>query len=370
MITPKRLIISARDPAAASQVADLGQKVLSDPRFIVRIIAQDPAYGLLKQVNVPVYKIISPVCVDPDSEQAKRLLSEVDGHVKEFEPDAVLCGLSSPGEGGVDEALLKVSVSKSYLLQDFWGEANEFFGKVADVFFVLDEDAKVINSKKFSNLSYVTGSPKYAKYKSYSNRLNHSAKGKLQIGFLGQSLSKYPGYQATIKKLCQGIIEANLNCEFIYRPHPREGVEEVKGVHLLLENCGFRSTVHIAEHESCEDFLVSLDVVCGVFSNGLYDSAYINYYCGGRGIVPMALLFDSEMQSLLKSVVDPGELPYFKRDLVLGVFEEDQISSALRLATNPKAGDSFVEASKRFLPNPENCLEEILNYIFLECCKT
>ena len=69
-------------------------------------------------------------------------------------------GLSTPFDGGIDEAVIALTKTPTYLFQDFWGEINTFFGGKPDSVFVLDEYAKALNEKKYMVASHIVGSPK------------------------------------------------------------------------------------------------------------------------------------------------------------------------------------------------------------------
>src|SRR5690606_25305719 len=128
---------------------------------------------------------------------------------------------------------LQMAQVPSFLLQDFWGEQNSFFGRGADRFLVLDaEAARLTHARhgKCDGATVIVGSPRHAGYARLdprgirdANRRTHNIPVDADVvGFFGQALHKSSGYVRTIAAWAEAVRDLPGSPVTLYKPHPRE----------------------------------------------------------------------------------------------------------------------------------------------------
>ena len=157
---PFRLLLSARDPAAAHGIAALHRMWSADTRFELQVVAQSPAWELLAGHGVAAIHVPGLRVTSPASSDVRALLSLADEVLRDFRPDALLTGLSGPHDCGIDEALQERCDSPRIVLQDFWGEQNRILGGHVELALVLDDLAAELTRAKHGTHSLVVGSPR------------------------------------------------------------------------------------------------------------------------------------------------------------------------------------------------------------------
>lgn len=352
------LLVSARDPAAAFQLAAFCEAVRDDPRFRLVVVAQQPALAILRQRGLEVRALPFVYARDPGGAEAHALLALADGILADTKPDVLLCGLSSPGEGGIDEALLARRQAPACVMQDFWGEQNDFFGRGPDAVFVLDESAAALSRARHGTPALVTGSPRHGEY----GRLDIAAArlavrsrfgidpGAPVAGLFGQHLHDRPGYRRTLAAWAGAALGMPRGTRFVYRPHPRELPGERAETLSWLAEAGL--AVATLDEATTEEALVACDAACTVFSNCAYDAAYLNYFSAAPLVTPMMLLFDAEMASLYASLAPFDELPYHSQGLVAAVRERAALGAALAEAIGEAGKARAWRAARQSLPDP------------------
>lgn len=352
------LLVSARDPAAAFQLAAFCKAARGDPRFRLVVAAQQPALDLLRAHGVESRALPFVYARDPDGAEAHALLALADEVLADARPDVVLCGLSSPGEGGIDEALLARRQVPAFVMQDFWGEQNDFFGRGPDAVFVLDEVAARLSRARHGTPAVVSGSPRHGEYRRIDIAGTRRAvrerfgiaPGAAVVGLFGQHLHDRPGYRRTLAAWAEAGLALPRGTRFLYRPHPRELPEERAQTRSWLQDAGLEAG--ILEAESTEESLVACDAACTVFSNCAYDAAYLNYFSASPLVTPMMLLFDGEMASLYASLAHLDDLPYLSQGLVAAVRDRAALGSALREAIGEPGKARTWRAARSSLPDP------------------
>lgn len=366
-MTPSRVLVSARDPAAALHLAEICRAALSDARFDLCVVAQQPAYAILRGRGLQVRAISAAAASSKDDPAGSTLLAEAKLILEQFRPDVVLCGLSSPGEGGIDEALLAVSRVPTFLMQDFWGEQNTFFGRGADTLLVLDQAAAKLSNFRHCAKTIVTGSPRHGAYKDFDSlqsrvRCRSSLDIPLErkvIGLFGQPLCHQAGYLRTLSKWADAVRALPCHPVVVYRPHPRELNTGITWTVDELRRLGL-SPIILAS-ESTEEALSICDAACAVFSNCAYDAAYLNYFCDSPLVTPMMLLFDHEMAAFYSSIADFKQLPYFSEGLALPVLHADELDQAMIEAVEQPCRERAWLSAKAFLSDPSNSAGLVLS---------
>lgn len=364
-----RLLVTARDPAAAYHLTEVVRCASGDPRFEVRAAAQEPAWGLLRRGGVEVQPLPDVKTRDPFSPSGIRLRALARTLLEEFEPDAVLCGLSTPFDGGIDEAVLAEARVPTFLLQDFWGEQNDLFGRRAELFLVLDEMAAELSWRRHGAPSAIVGSPRHATYRSIDGparrrdvRRALSLRPDVPvIGLFGQALHKLPGYRRTVEAWAAAMAAFPSPVVAAYRPHPRESEADRRHTLELLRGAELGPICVL--DLGVEDALLCCDVVCSAFSNCTYDAAYLNYFASQPLIVPLCLFFDPEVVEYFQQIVRLAEWPYLKSDLALPIHEAGHLRDALVEAVGRDARHRFWQAARQNLISPVGSPQRVLDVV-------
>jgi len=146
---PIRLLITARDVAAAHHLIQVARVAARDPRFSIAIAAQDPAARHFAAAGFRFDHVPAAAASDPGDPAAGVVRSAARALLERIQPDAVLVGLSTPFDAGLDEAILAETTVPSSLLQDFWGEQNLLFGRGADQILGIDLQALERNAERY-----------------------------------------------------------------------------------------------------------------------------------------------------------------------------------------------------------------------------
>lgn len=367
--SPVRLLISARDPAAAFHMSEIGRGALRDARFDVTLVAQPPAAQLLRQNGLPL-QALPPVLTLEAGAGARDLLALADHVLATHRPDVILCGLSSPGEAGIDEALLAQKQIPAALVQDFWGEQNRLLGGSPDLALVLDDFARHLTTARHGTPALITGSARHAHYAGIdacltrrARRAAHRVDADTEVwGWFGQPLQAFDGYRRTLSAWTQSLASLEANATVLYRPHPRETDTQKAWTRAQLTDAGLR--VVVAENYSTEDALLACNTVCTILSNCAYDAAYLNFFSDAPLLAPVLLLFDEELRSFYQQTVDIRHLPYVEKGLTLPVWDIGQLPTVLRHAAGPEARKALWQAARKVLPDPTHAITRVLDAVW------
>lgn len=371
---PIRLLASARDPAAALHMVAVCRAIERDSRFTLHLVAQAPAAGMLRAAGLPVRELPSLRAQQPGDVAAVELLKLADGILDELKPDILLCGLSAPSEGGIDEALLARRQVPALLIQDFWGEQNHFFGAAPDLTVVLDAYAAQLTWHRHGTPTLVAGSPRHSEYSGFDigaarTRVramfaaDTAAAKRVFIGLFGQPLHRFPGYQRTLDAWAQAVHGLPGTVHVIYRPHPRDTARDLSMTQRWLADR--RIDFVTLQDETTEDAIAACDAACTIFSNCAYDAAYMNYFSPTPLLTPVLMLFDPELRSVLAETGDYMRLPYIAGGLTLPVWREEDLAGALGRAAGEPCQAAVWAAARRELVNPLHAIEQIAERIVL-----
>ena len=364
----KSLLITARDAAAALHLIEVA-KVAPDRKDLqLEIVAQLPAARYFQAADIAVRKTSLPGAVKAGSSEAEALLAEADRILAEIRPDCVLCGLSTPFDAGIDEAILARFKGPSFVMQDFWGEANLILGCPADTYLSLDEEGVRLSSKRHGLNAEVVGSPRHSAYgKLDVARERKIARARLKtneattvIGFFGQALHHLGGYRRTLREWANAVKEFPGACLPVYRAHPRESEADRRWTRDALLDMGLK--VRMSEEKDVEHSLLSCDVACSAFSNCTYDVAYLNYFSREPLITPLSLFFDEEIVAYFQKMVKLSEFPYLKSGLVEDVRSASDLDESLRNAAQPETKLRYWQAAQR-LHNPIEAPQKVLDRV-------
>lgn len=381
-----RLIFSARDAAAALYVAPLARLAAENPQHTVTVLAQQPAFGILSRAGMNPVFIEAPAVNHPHEPAAEALLNEAAHWVTHYQPDAIVTGLSSPGQGGIDEALLKVAECPTFLLQDFWGELNSFFEAAPTVYLVLDAAASELTTQRHGGQSFIMGSPRHAHYSQLDiPGIRQTSRAKLNvnagrvIGWFGQSLHHISGYTAVIEQwvaAVESLAVESLNdasdqkLTILYKPHPRES-EAQRQRTLALLSVNPTVPVRFLEDWPVEDALIACDCVCSIMSNCLYDAAYLNFYSQTPLLSPVSVLTSKALLDNLSAQIAFEALPYSRLNLANTILPADVLADSgteelrqkLAFALSPAGIETAWLNARRHLVSPTDAAAETLIFI-------
>jgi hypothetical protein len=366
---PLRLLISARDPAAAYHLTEVAKHALADPRFEVALVAQEPALSIMRTGGISPLPIPLEKALTVESEEAAALLGAAERILATTRPDAVLCGLSTPFDGGIDEAILARANAPRFLYQDFWGERNAFFGRGPDTCLVLDRMAAEMTWNRHRLPAVVVGSARHAAYadlapadRRASVRLRLGLAGDVPVySLFGQALASLDGYRKTVEAWVEAVKNLPGPRVAAYRSHPRENDEDRRRTLDVIRDAGL--DVLSLDGESVEDALLAGDVVGSAFSNCAYDAAYLNFFSGQPLLVPVCLFFEPGVVDYFQRIVRLKEWPYLKSGLVLPVYRHEDLSQALTSAAGDEAKRRYWEAARQNLVSPDGASQRVLDAI-------
>ncbi|WP_367606895.1 hypothetical protein [Legionella sp. W05-934-2] len=319
----KKLLITARDVGAAINIIEIVKYAHSLKNIELHLYVQNPAAKYFANANIAINPVLLNISHSPTDADGLLLLNYADKLIKEISPDVILCGLSTPGDGGIDEAIIFAAKNKipTFVMQDFWGEVNDFFGHCADFYLCLSDHAKFLSEQKYNCEGIVIGSPRHAWYGDadlFSKKLSLRHQYDLGhddevIGLFGQSLHHIPGYSRTILNFLNSLNHKKDELVLLYRPHPRETESQRQKSIAMLEESNL--TYVITENDKVEHSLLMSDVVVSILSNCLYDSCYLNFFSEVPLITPVALCYEEDLLRHLNNFSMISSSPYKSHNL-------------------------------------------------------
>lgn len=281
----KKLLMSARDPGAAANIAVLYEDLREICLFDIDLFASGSAYLMLKQKGFDPHLFeveIGKDHVDPSMESSSHLLEKASEILKKTGPDIVITGLSSFG-AGIDEALIFLSDVPVFAVQDFWGDVNLSLGKPADVYLVMDEYAAEITKKRCGARTEIIGSPKYSRYAFFdiegmrkrSRKYLGASEGKRVIGWFGQH-PDIPGYKDVFGAFLEAVARLKGDYTFFLREHPKFCASSKKNVDFLRSR-GV-SAIDVTGIGNAEEWISACDLLVTPFSLCGLDHAYMSAF--------------------------------------------------------------------------------------------
>lgn len=356
-----KLLITARDPATAVSFQILIPKLNADTRFEIKVLAQEPAATILKDLD----------CVEPFKAHKNFIhnLIQIEKIVKEFTPNAVLTGISGP-DAGVDEATLKVAEElgiESYALQSFWGDINQLSGAVPRHAFVLDDEATKLTNQRYKQVRCIPiGSIKHADFKDYDvlnlrqQKRQNLAEDEVVIGFYGQPILDIKGYFETIEAMVRQLQNWPKKFKLIYRPHPKESDELFNKTKQLFTNA-FANNVIVDNETDIVASLVKADLVVSVFSTCGFDNLYLNEISSTPFNSSIYLWFDSCMIQWWKDYSGLEIMPLISEGLLLSVDKESEMLNVFDQGLKPEVQHQLWLQAKAHLPDASLAVQTVVN---------
>lgn len=364
-----RILVTARDVGAALNIIEIVKILKQYAGVTVFIYAQPPASKYFLRAGIqPVFEV--PLPPSRSLNEASDLLSYANQLIDKLNPDIILSGLSSPGEAGIDEAIIAECPAhiKTFVLQDFWGEVNFFFEKLADCYLCIDYHAAEITKKRFNAKTEVIGSPRHAIYqtlnieeqRNYIREYFNITQSTKTIGLFGQALHGIPGYMETISQWLQACLQQEkTKLVIFYRPHPRESEADKEETIRLLNSSGLEWK--ILSTKLVEESFLACDLVCSFFSNCLYDAAYLNYFSLNPMVIPVVMNFHPEIKKYTNQFNLYEISPYRNQDLAFFCESPSTLANDINYLLSSECSHKYWLQSKIKLKNPNKSLDKILN---------
>lgn len=363
-MTPARNrgLLTARSACAAWGIAEIWKRAHLESDLEVLVAAQEPAATILTAENIPFSRVDHSAAVHVGSPEAEQLLMVGRELVEQFSPTVALVGLSAPGEGGIDEAVLVAADCPSFVLQDFWGDGNLFYGIQPDCYLVSDEVAAEATEARQGVKSLVLGSPRHARYAATdfdelrlevlnSYRLEEESE---LIGFFGQPLIHLPGYRATVVAWARAVSQLDLDEQVVYRPHPSSTRTQVEEILRILESFGL--AVLCIEGGPIERVITICTIVTSAMSNSNIDAAYVNHYSTAPKATPLYMLTSADVMDYVSEFQDVASIPTVKQGLARQIGPNDDVALEISRARHPAARRSVWQCAQE-LPDPGDALE-------------
>ncbi|KTD47618.1 hypothetical protein [Legionella quateirensis] len=367
----KKILVSSRDVGAAINIIEIVKLAQHDTNFELFLYIQPPASTYFQSNNLSFELVPHIIVKQSEYEKGQVLLHYARDILDKINPDVILCGLSTPGDAGIDEALITVAKNKipTVVMQDFWGEVNDFFGVCADYYFCLDQEAKRLTEERNRCEGIVIGSPRHSWYKTLNlNQLRNELREEaglmahdLVIGLFGQSLHHIPGYKETLAELLTLVSEVQPAAKIVYRQHPRESEDNALITRNLLE----RSEVSfsLVNHKKVEHSLIMCDAVCSILSNCLYDASYLNFFSSTPFITPIAFCYKEDILKHLNNFNMINASPYKEKNIAcMFDFKKPELKQLEYLFSDLGKQEHWLASKK--LENPDRAAAKALNTLF------
>ena len=364
-----RLLVSARDPGAALSAREIVRLAMGHPRFDVRLVASEPAYSILKDERLCVQRADAVTVASLHEAHSSRLFEKMRALVRDFDPHAVLVGLSSPG-AGLDEMLLALADGRlTYAVQDFWGDINFTLGVLALTYFVIDAEAARLTRLRADVRTVRSGFVKYASYAELDAlRLREESRAALGlngdtqlIGFFGQPLWRIPGYAETLSAFGESKRQINDRSVLIYRPHPKESYTDHTEAARVLRRAAGDAFVETAL--PTRSLLAACDIVVSCFSSCGYDGLMLNRFSP----VPLAsvvyLMFEPGLRDWFQTHTGLSEMPPARDGLALSVTSIASLDETLLSAGCAVMREKLWSRVKERITDPRSSSGKILETI-------
>lgn len=363
-----RLLISARDPGAAQEMAVVAHRGRARGDLEIHLVADEPALGMLRAEGLHVAAACAPTA--QDLSEAARLLSAARDILDEYRPNAVLTGLSGP-EAGIDEGLLAVCSDRpTYAVQNFWGDVNRVLERPAGLYFVLDSEAAALTQALHLASAQVTGSPKYAAFAALDplglRKLERARCGfgpnDAVIGFFGQPLWHIDGYAEAFSALVRAASRVQ-RTHVVFRPHPKDTREDGERARRILKRAGI--TFSFDGNTPISALLATCDIVCTAYSSCGFDAIML----GRVASAPLGVVVYVMTPALCehyKSATGLDRLPPVSQGLAFEARHEETLTDQLERALRPETQLNLWRLARRVVPEPVSAADRILDRILLD----
>lgn len=379
-----KLLITARDPATAVSFERLIPTLMSDDRFTIRVLCQPPGC----QIFAPLVEQYASdlILIEMPADEFTQVIEDdfLTAQFEDFQPDAVLTGISGP-DTGVDEAVLHYASEHgidSYALQSFWGDMNQASGATPNTAFVLDDEAVSITKRRYPEVeSIAIGSIKHIDYQYYDPIAARTAlrpslvdfadkqdfAEPVVLGFYGQPILEIPGYFETIEALTRQLSKWERSFKLMYRPHPKE-TDELRQKTLSLFENAFGDRVFLDGFADIKDSLVVCDLVLSAFSTCGFDNLYLNEMSAEAFNSSVYLWFESDLIAWWQDYSHLQEMPLISEDLLLSVDKEEKMLEVFEQGLTKAVQQRLWQQAKVHLPSAAESINILVNKIWSDFC--
>jgi len=361
-MTPHTLLLTARDTGAALQIGEIARSAWQYSSFTPVLYAAAPADRVLRGMGLEVVSVDTPVVSDTGSSDCEALFRTADEVLDMVKPDAILTGLSGHG-AGIDEAIIaRATGIPCYTFQDYWGDVNHLFDKIADCYFTLDESATRLTRERFHADACITGSPKHASYARLDTGILHKGMrdqlgvhdDDLVIGLFGQPIKQETDYLDNIE--CFAATFSQTAAKLIYRPHPDGSPEMTTKILKILDN---RNIAPLnGAHTDLIEMLCGCDLVCSVFSSCNLDNIYLNYYSPAPLGLSVYLFLNDRMKDIHRTQTGQDHPPIVDEGFAVKCSDKGELLKIL--AGHKELRAQYWHRIRQALPDPEQAARKVL----------
>jgi hypothetical protein len=365
----KRLLLTARDPAAVGHVVVLFKYLSSDYEIVVAASGAAKSILLEKGIGCISFEMANGNDYIRTNEDSKPLLNAARTLLKQTNPDAIIASLSSFG-AGIDEAVIATATAPNFAVQDFWGDVNLNLGVPASLYFVMDEFAAEISSQKWNVNCFITGSIRHAAYADLDilalrqkGRKIAGADDEIKlIGWFGQTF-KVPGYADTVESFKHGLTNLPQKTLLIYRGHPKFSEDHNIELGMLTDaTTSFYNATNIGSNEL---WLCSCDLIATPFSLCGLDHAYLSFHSSKPIGSVVYIMTNKAIRSFVEKDYGFVGFPTLRMGLGEIVFSPGNISKKVLYHLSSDAIASYYLMSKRMaINNPVKKVDECLKSLF------
>lgn len=364
---PQRVLLTARSACAAWGMREIWRIASRDAGLDVRVVAQEPAATIFRAEGVPFVFLDLPPLHDPKSAESRALINRTRALLQDWTPDVALVGLSVPTEGGIDEAVVLLADFPTFVLQDFWGDCNLFFGRYADCYLTSDEEGARATSERHGVRNLVLGSPRHAKYarrdlaavrQAEMARLALDPDG-CYYGFFCQPLFRFPGYRRTVDNWAQAVRGLGA-ADVIYRPHPASDPAQVEAITRMFRNAGLEP--RLLAGGPIENALLTCSVVTSAMSNSNIDAVYVNHFAPKPIVVPTYMLHQPDVVAYMQDFQDVDRIPAVVQGLARVIRREEDAADVLAGAMGADERE-LVWQRARAMPDPVEALARTVDIL-------
>jgi hypothetical protein len=359
---PYTLLLTARDTGAAMQIGEIARNAWQHPSFAPVLYAAAPADHVLRGMGLEVVSIDTPVVFETGGSDYEILFRTADEVLNKVKPDAVLTGLSGPG-AGIDEAIIaRATGIPCYTFQDYWGDVNHLFGKIADCYFTLDDCAARLTRERFHADVCITGSPKHASYARLDTGMlridmRNQLEAHLVIGLFGQPVKPETDYLDNIERFAATLSQTA--SKLIYRPHPDDSPEMNGKVLKILYDQNL-APVNGA-HTNLIEMLCGCDLVCSTFSSCNLDNIYLNYYSPAPLGLSVYLFLNDRMKDIHRTQTGQDHPPIVDEGFAVRCSDKGELLKILE--EHKELRNRYWQQIRQALPDPEQAASKVLDKI-------
>ncbi|PCH80499.1 MAG: hypothetical protein COB90_08145 [Hyphomicrobiales bacterium] len=364
-----RLLFSARDAGGARSVLELLKAAHGRGWTDTRLVADGIAVDIFQKKQITFENLEWGTASTPGE---KKLFKDRAGmFLQEDEFDAVIIGQSGPA-CGASEALIAVANCPTFSIQDYWGDLNTGFKKLADTYFVLDDFARDLSIRRGipSSAIVITGSIKHTRLHTEISTLERDAdifrKGIITAGstrlviYFGQPLWQIPGYAKTLEDVFR-LYAHRPGVTLVYRPHPTETNLQISRCKTIAQKLDCRITIDRSANmlpalTAC-DFNLSIFSSCGLDQLML---SRLNSKVYGQIVHP---LHQPSMRQFVSDFTGMATVPTCEMGLATEINSLEDMEPLLCNDSRRISNEHMLKLINMHVPSPDKSVDLALDHI-------